>query len=93
VIPSSPTDRKKVWDAIREIDASLTRADAEKDHIKSILERIEEEYEIPKKYLRKVANTYHKQNFDQVSSDYEEVESLYEAVVPSSGGVPIETPE
>jgi cytochrome oxidase Cu insertion factor (SCO1/SenC/PrrC family) len=85
IIPSNPTERKKVFDAIREIDASKTRIEAEQDHIKAVLIHIEEEHELPKKYMRKVAAAYHKQNIDQMTSDSEEVESIYDALCKVDG--------
>ena len=80
-IPSDPAERKKVMDALMEISASMTRMEAERDLIKSILERMEDEFEIPKKPGRKLAKIYHKQNFSEVKEEQEELETLYETIV------------
>lgn len=83
IIPSSPTDRKAVLDAIREADASLTRIDAEKEHIKEIVDMLKEKFELPPKQMRKVINAYHKQNLVDVTTAAEEVEELYESFIGS----------
>jgi archaellum component FlaC len=79
-IPSSPEDRKKIMNAIQEISNSLTRVEAERDLIKDILQDIEDKFELPKKYTRKIAKIYHKQNFTEVQQEQEELESIYETV-------------
>ena len=79
-IPSSPEDRKKIMSAIQEISNSLTRMEAERDLIKDILQDVEDKFEMPKKYTRKVAKIYHKQNFTEVQQEQEELESIYETV-------------
>jgi hypothetical protein len=79
-IPSSPEDRKKIMNAIQEISNSFTRVEAERDLIKDILQDIEDKFELPKKYTRKIAKIYHKQNFTEVQQEQEELESIYETV-------------
>jgi archaellum component FlaC len=80
IIPSSPEDRKKILGAIQEISNSLTRVEAERDLIKDILQDIEDKFELPKKYTRKVAKIYHKQNFKEVQEEQSELETIYETV-------------
>lgn len=80
IIPSSPDDRQKIRDAIQEISNSLTRIEAEQDHIKSVLTVVEEKYDIPKKQTRKIASAYHKQNAEEVLSEMNVFETLYEAI-------------
>ena len=80
-IPSDPEVRKKVMDALNEFSASLTRMEAERDLQKHILEKMEDEFEIPKKPGRKLAKIYHKQNFSEVKEEQEELETLYETIV------------
>lgn len=81
IIPSSPEDRKKVQSALDEFSNSLTRVEAERDHQKEILAMLEEEFELPKKYMRKVARVYHKQNLMEFKAEAEEVEDIYESIV------------
>lgn len=80
VVPSSPEDKKKIRQALQEISDSLTRMEAERDLIKDILQTVEDNYKIKKKYTRRLAKVYHKQNFNQVQQDQQDLETLYESV-------------
>lgn len=80
IIPSSPEDRKKILAALVEISNSLTRIEAERDLIKDILSSVEDKFELPKKYTRKLSKLYHKQNFIEFQQEQSDVESLYETV-------------
>jgi len=79
-IPSSPQDRAQVKERLTEISASLTRIEAEREHINEILQDLQDEYELPKRYMRKVAKVYHKQNLNQVKEEFSDVEDIYNAV-------------
>lgn len=81
IIPSSPEDRKKVLEALKEFSNSLARIEAEQSLQKEILARLEDEFELPKKYMRKVARVYHKQNLNEVKAETLEVEEIYESIV------------
>jgi len=83
IIPSSPEDRKKIRGALEEISNSLTRIEAERDLIKDILQDVEDKFELPKKYTRKVAKIFHKQNFKEVQEEQSELETIYETVTGS----------
>ena len=74
-------DRKKFFNAIKEISASMTRTEAERDLIKEIVKDQSETHQIPKKVINKIARTYHKQNLTEVEADHEEFVELYEKVV------------
>jgi hypothetical protein len=80
IVPSSPEDRKKIKDALIEISSSLTRMEAERDLIKDILAEVEDKFELPKKYIRKLAKIYHKQNYAEIRQEQDDVETLYETV-------------
>ena len=80
IVPSSPEDRKKIKDALIEISASLTRMEAERDLIKDILVEVEDKFELPKKYTRKLARIYHKQNYAEIRQEQDDVATLYETV-------------
>ena len=80
-IPSTPEDRKRVLGALQEFSNSLTRQDSERDLQKEILAMLEDEFELPKKYMRKVARVYHKQNINEFKSEATEVEDIYESIV------------
>lgn len=80
---SNPTDRKKIKDALQEISDSMTRIDAERDLIKDIVKEVADNFELPKKYINKMARIYHKQNFAKTQQETDELESLYITIVDS----------
>jgi hypothetical protein len=77
---SSPEDKKKILSAVREISNSLTRIEAERDLIKDIVKDVSDNYQIPRKTVKKIATTYHKQNMTQVEQEHEEFVELYDDV-------------
>ena len=79
-IPSSPEDRKEVRDRLAEISNSFTRIEAERDHINNILSDLQDEYELPKKHMRKVARVFHKQNIHEVKEEFSDIEDIYNAI-------------
>lgn len=79
-IPSSPADRKAILDCIKEISESMTRIEAERDFINEAIKNICDQKQLSKKALRRMARTYHKQNFTQEIEDHQEFEALYETI-------------
>lgn len=77
---SSPADRKKILDAMREISNSMTRISAERDLIKDIVKDVSDNFQIPRKTVNKIAKTYHKQNLTQEVQEHEEFVELYDSV-------------
>jgi hypothetical protein len=77
---SSPEDKKKIFGAIREISNSMTRIEAERDLIKDIVKDVSDNYQIPRKTVKKIATTFHKQNMTQVEQEHEEFVELYDDV-------------
>jgi hypothetical protein len=73
-------NKAEILSCLNEISNSLTRIEAERDLIKEILERMQEEFEIPKKLSRKLAKTYHKKNYEQEVADQEDFNNVYESV-------------
>jgi hypothetical protein len=78
---SSPEDRKKIKNALQEISDSMTRMEAERDLIKDIIQDVNDNHKLPKKYISKMARIYHKQNFQVTQQETEELEALYITVV------------
>ncbi len=81
IIPTSPVDRQKIYDGIKEISNSITRVDGERDLVKEILTKLETEVGLPKKYARKLAKVYHKQNIAEVSQEATDLEELYQSII------------
>jgi len=77
---STPQDKEKLLNSIKEMSNSMTRVDAEKDFQKDVIDKVNDELGLEKKYIRKLASIYHKQNFTVVQSEMEEVQELYEAI-------------
>lgn len=84
VVPSSPEDRRAIKNALQEISNSLTRIEGERDLIKDILQTVQDNQNIPKKYVRKLAKIYHKQNYTEVQQEQDDLETLYETVAVTS---------
>ena len=76
----SPEQKKELQGAIREISASMTRTEAERDLIREIVKDQSTKHLIPKKTISKIAKTYHKQNLTQEIEDHEEFVELYDSI-------------
>ena len=78
----------KVQQAIRatlgEISGCMTQIEAYRDTIKEAIKAKSEEFQIPKKVLRKMATTFHKQNFETEVESMEEFQDAYESVMGKS---------
>lgn len=81
ILPSSPEDRKAIKQAMVEFSNSLTRIEAEQDLQKEILNDLFDKFDLPKKYMRRVAIIYHKQNLNEFKAEVQEVEDIYESIV------------
>ncbi|NBO99940.1 MAG: hypothetical protein EBU90_07395 [Proteobacteria bacterium] len=79
-IPSSPADRKAILDCMKEISGSMTRIDAEREFIREAIKNICDAQNISKKTFRKMAKTYHKQNFNSEVEEHEEFETMYQTI-------------
>lgn len=77
-LPSDPTARKAIKKCMDEISASMTRIEGERELIKEAIANTCEEYELSKKTFRRLARTFHKQNFSKEVAEHEEFEIMYE---------------
>ena len=84
---SNPADQKRLLGAMKEISNSMTRVEAERDFQKEAIDSVAEELNLEKKYIRKLATIYHKQNMTQFKQENEEVETLYEILVNTGQGI------
>lgn len=78
----SPQQLKEIKGKFDEISNALTRASAERELIKEIIDDLKEKYEVPPKMARKLARAYHKRNMAEMRAEHEEFESTYETVFP-----------
>lgn len=80
IIPSDPNTKQTLLNALKEMSDSMTRVEGEKNLQKEIIDDVSDKVEVPKKYIRKMASIYHKQNLTEVKNEMDDVEALYEAV-------------
>jgi hypothetical protein len=76
-----PNVREVVRKAIGEMSAAMTRVEAERDLMKEIAKKLNEDHNISKKAFNKLARVYHKQTFAKESEEFEEFETMYETVL------------
>lgn len=81
IVPSSPADREALFESIKEISNSMTRAEGERDYQKESFEALEKKYNIKAKHLRRMTVDYHKDQFDKKASEHDQYADLYEAIV------------
>lgn len=82
VIPTNSVDQQTILEAIKEADNCLIRIESEKDQVKAIIDDLNEKFEgLNKKYIRKLITTYHKQNFEKLTSESADFVELYKAIV------------
>lgn len=80
MIPSSPTDRKAILDCMKEVSASMSRMEGEREFIREAIKEICDKQNLSKKTFRRMAKVYHKQNFSLEIEEHEEFESMYQAI-------------
>ena len=73
-------DKAKVLGCLQEISNSLTRIEAERDLSREILQKMQDECEIPKKLGRKLARVYHKRNYEEEVAEQSDFQTIYENV-------------
>lgn len=66
---------------VRELSDVFTMQEAQRETVKSIIDEIYEELKLPKKLIRKIAKTYHKQNYAEVVAENQEFELFVEGIV------------
>lgn len=79
-LPQDPEARKAIRKVLDELSGSMTRIEGERDYITETIKKLSEEYQINKKVLRRMAKTYHRQNFSSEIAENEEFETMYEQV-------------
>jgi len=73
-------DKAKVLGCLQEISNSLTRIESERDLVKEIVQKMQDECEIPKKLGRKLARVYHKRNYEEEVAEQSDFQTIYENV-------------
>jgi DNA repair exonuclease SbcCD ATPase subunit len=68
---------KSIRDALSEISNEMTIIDSHKEAIKDVIDALYDNFKIPKKVLRRMAKTHHKQSFQEEVTEDNEFEALY----------------
>lgn len=68
---------KSIRDALSEISNEMTVIDSHKEAIKDVVDALYDNFKIPKKVLRRMAKTHHKQSFQEEVTEDNEFEALY----------------
>jgi hypothetical protein len=61
----------------------MIRIEAERDHMKAILEKMKTEFEIPPKIGRRLAKTFHKRSYEEEVASNQEFSEAYGALAGS----------
>lgn len=83
IMPSDPESIKAIEECMKELSASMTRVEGEKDLQKEALANLAEKVEIPKKFLGKIARLYHRQNREEVEAEQDATVQLYDHIFPT----------
>ena len=76
----TPADKKKLEGALKDMSASMSRVEAERDLQKNVRKDICDELDLNKKVFSKLAKVYHKQNYADEVATHDEFEELYEDI-------------
>jgi len=68
---------KSIRDALSEISNEMSVNDSHKEAIKDVIDALYDNFKIPKKVLRRMAKTHHKQSFQEEVTEDNEFEALY----------------
>ena len=69
---SNAARKTEIKKSIQEASNALLQIEAHKDHIKEIIDCVSEEYSMDKALVRKLIQTYHKQNVEILQTKNEE---------------------
>lgn len=77
----SDADKKRVKDAVLEMNDSMTRTAAERDLQKEIINKMADQLGIDKKVFRRMSKVYFKANYAQEQEDNRNFEEMYDGVM------------
>lgn len=80
-IPSDPAVKKAIVGTLKDISNLKTMLAAQQDTIKEAIKAAAEKYEIPKKYMERMASTYHQGTFEKAQQEADDFFTLYEAII------------
>lgn len=68
---------KSIRDALSEMSNEMSIIDSHKEAIKDVVDALYDNFKIPKKVIRRMAKTHHKQSFQEEVTEDNEFEALY----------------
>lgn len=75
--------KQDILNCLQEMSNSMLRIEAERDHMKAILEKMKTEFEIPPKIGRRLAKTFHKRSYEEEVASNQEFSEAYGALAGS----------
>lgn len=81
VVPSNPEDRAAIKAVLSDISDKMTIIDASRESNNEAIKELGEKYDLPVKFIRKMAAAYHKQTFEKQKQEAEDFELLYENII------------
>ena len=77
----SDADKKRVKEAVLQMNDSLTRAAAERDFQKEVINKMADELGVDKKLFRRMSKVYFKANYAQEQEENRNFEEMYDEVM------------
>lgn len=77
----SDADKKKLRNAINELNDSMTRVAAERDLQKEAINKVFDDLGVDKKLVRRMAKAYYQANFQNEVEDNKNFEQMYDVVM------------
>lgn len=77
----SDADKKKLKDAVLQMNDSMTRAAAERDLQKEVIKKMSDELGVDKKLFRRMSKVYYRANYAEEQEDNRNFEEMYDEVL------------
>jgi len=87
IMPTNPKDLKKINNALEEISKSKTRMEAERELVKDTVQMINDEFDIPKRLVRQLANVFHARNYVEEVAAQEDFQTAFESLTTVNRGL------
>jgi len=81
---NDPNVKKRIKSIMSESSAALTRIEDERVFLKDTVSDLSDEFDIPKKIIKKMIKAYHKQSFNEESEEQEQFLDIYQTVMLSN---------
>lgn len=79
-LPSDPTQRQKIKDAVKQASDAKLQIESHKQHIKDIAANIKEEIGMPPAFFNQLVTIYHNQDADEKQAKSDELFETYDVL-------------